>query len=244
MKKENQKKLSKFGARLVATWRLFWQQRAKLLLIAAIVVVPSSFARAYDTLATDLSILLTVAGFYCLLALIYFCHNMASAQKLSVARIYTSASGRFLQLVGVTITLSIALIPFIFAATLLVFVNAFGLPAWLYLPAVLVLIGSFVGVIGLGLSQFVVASEDVTAIGALKASWQRTKGVRVRLALQLSLFFGLLVVASGAVFFLVNLSSVLAESWFAQGITSSIVITPALAWLVVFGYSLYDEISE
>ncbi len=238
------KRLGKFTNRLVATWRLFWQQRAKLTLIAGLVVVPSSFVRAYGSLATDLSILLTVAGFYCLLALIYYCHNLAKAQELSVAKIYTNASGRFLQLIGVAIIQSIALLPTIFAATLIIFIGAFGLPTWLYLPGIVVLLGSLIGVMGLGLSQFIVVAEDVSVIGALRLSWQRTKKLRVSLLWQIVAFCLLISALSSLVFFVVNLSLLLSASWFAQGLTSSLVVTPFLAWFIVFGYSLYDEISQ
>ena len=245
MKKSPDKRsLTKLAKRFFATWRLFAEQRSKLIALAAVVVVPTSFLRTYGTLSTDLSVLITAASLYCVLALIYFCHHLAQAQKQTVARIYTEASGRFLQILGVTIGLSIALTPVILSLGLLLLIGSFSLPVWLYPPTVLLAI-VFIGVFtGVSQAQLIVTCEKVSVFGAFKASWQRTKGLRSRIATQSILFMGFLVAVISTLFFVVNLSSLLAESWFAQGLVGGLVITPALAWFIVFGYSIYDELSR
>lgn len=229
--------------RLTSTWGLFWQQRVKLMALAAIVVVPSSFLRSYQALTVDFSLILFMAGIYAVLALIYYCHHMADAQNLSAPRVYTLASGRFLQILGVSLIQSLVLVPVIFSAALLLFVGSFSLPVWLYLPGGVFLVLSLVVATGLSQVQFIAASEDLSVVGALRASWKRTKGNKLRVLLHLLAFFLLAGLVSAAIFFVVNMSSFLATSWFVQGLVSSLLVVVALPWLIVYGYSIYDELS-
>jgi hypothetical protein len=227
--------------RLVATWRLFWQQRAKLMALAAVVVVPSTLIRAANEVTIDFSLVLFVAAVFAVLALINFCHNMAVASSLSVAKIYTQSSGRFLQALGVTLAQAVALLPGIFAAVLIVFVGGFNLSQWLYLPGLIILAFTLVGIASLSLAQFIVTCEDASIVGALRASWGRTKGNRIRLLGHFALILLIISAFSSAVFFVINLSAMLAASWLVQGAVSSVLIVIALPWFITYGYSIYVE---
>ena len=227
--------------RLVVTWRLFWQQRGKMLALAAVVVVPSTLIRAVSEVTIDFSLVLFVAAVFAVLALIRFCHSMDTASSQSIAKIYTQSSGRFLQVLGVTLVQAVALLPGIFAIVLIVFVGGFGLSRWLYIPGLLVFAFTLVGVAGLALAQFIAACEDTSIIGSLRASWQRTKGKRLRLVGHFALVLLIISAVSSAVFFVINLSAMLAASWLVQGVASSLLIVVALPWFITYGYSIYGE---
>jgi len=227
--------------RLVVTWRLFWQQRAKLIALAAVVVVPSTLIRAASEVTIDFSLVLFVAAVFAVLALMYFCHNMALVSSQSVAKIYTQSSGRFLQLLGVTLAQAVALLPGIVAAVLIVFVGGFNLSRWLYLPGLVILVLTLVGIASLSLAQFIATCEDASIVGALRASWQRTKGNRLKLTGHFALILLIISAFSSAVFFVINLSTMLAASWLVQGTVSSLLIVIALPWFITYGYSIYVE---
>ncbi len=237
-------KLTGVVPRLTATWRLFWQQRGKFVLLAAVVAVPSTLVRSASAVTMDFSIVLFVAGLYTVLALIYFCHHLSTATKQSIAVIYTRASGRFLQMLGVTLLQALALLPAIFAVALLVFVSSFDMAKLLYIPGFLLLFFAILGAVGLSMAQFIAASEDASVIGALRASWVRTRGLKLRLLGHYGLFGFIVAMVSGVVFFVVNISSVLATSWFVQGVVSSVLLVIILPWLVTYGYSIYDETAQ
>lgn len=241
--KTARRKLSPVLPRLVTTWRLFWSQRVKLMALAAVVAVPSTFLRSYQQLSTDFSLILFGASLYCLLALIYFCKHIDKAGSESVASIYTRSSGRFLQLLGVTLLQSLALVPGIFAAVLLTFIGSFNLPTTLYIPGIITLGISFVVLASLSLAQFAATCESLTIWQSLRASWQRTKRSRLRIVLNFAGLFVVVAAISSLLFFLVNLSSLLATSWFVQGLVSSALIVVFLPWVVIYGYSIYDELS-
>lgn len=230
--------------RLVVTWRLFWQQRGKLAALAAVVVVPSTLVRAASEVTTDFSLVLFVAAIFAVLALVYFCHNMTRASTQSIAKIYTQSSGRFLQLLGVTLAQAFALLPGIFAAVLIVFVGGFNLSQWFYVPGFVVLALSLIGIASLSLAQYITVCEDASIIGSLRTSWQRARGLRLRLTGHFALILLMISAISSAVFFIINLSAILAASWLVQGAVSSTLIVIALPWFVTYGYSIYDELSE
>lgn len=230
--------------RLVVTWRLFWQQRRKLIALAAVVVVPSNFIRAASELSIDFSLVLFVAAVFVVLALMHFCHNIAAASTQSVAKIYTQSSGRFLQLLGVTLLQALALLPAIFAGVLAVFVGGFNLSSWLYFPALFILILTSLCLAGLSLGQFVAVCEQSSVLGALQSSWRRTKGIRTKLVGHFALIILVITALSTAIFFVVNISSSLAESWFVQAAVSSALLVVALPWFITYGYSVYAELSE
>lgn len=245
MKKQSiERPLTKLAQRFFATWRLFWEQRSKLIVVSAVIVAPMSFLRSYAALSTDLSVLFTFASLYCLLALIYFCHHMAQANRYSVAKIYTQASGRFLQLLGTTVGLSALLTPLIMSSALLLLIGSFDLPVFLYAPALGISLFSAWVLVGFSQAQYIASCQGESIIGSFRKSWRYTKGLRLRIGLQLTLFAAFLTFVISVVFFVINLSGVLAQSWFVQGLISALTVTPALAWLVVFGYSIYDEVSK
>lgn len=240
-KPKTKRVLSLALARLVATWRLFWQQRSKLMLLTAVVAIPSTFIRSASAVTVDFSSVLFVAAMFTVLALMYYCHHLPVASSLSVAKIYTLSSGRYLQLLGVTLAQALALLPGVFAVVLMVFVGGFGLSTLLYIPGAILLALTALGMSGLSLAQYIAACEDTSIVGALRASWQRTKGLRFKLVGHFALILLLISAMSTGVFFMVNLSSVLATSWFVQGVVSSVLIVVALPWFITYGYSIYDE---
>lgn len=233
--------LSPALARVVATWRLFWQQRSKLMLITAVVAVPSTFIRSASAVTVDFSSVLFIAAMFAVLALIYYCHHLSTAPTQSIAKTYTQASGRFLQLLGVTLLQALVLLPGVFAVVLMVFVGGFGLSTLLYIPGVILLALTALGMSGLSLAQYIAACEGVSIVGALRGSWQRTKGLKLKLVGHFALILLIISVVSTGVFFVVNISSLLATSWFVQGLVSSVLIVIALPWFITYGYSIYDE---
>lgn len=230
--------------RLVVTWRLFWQQRRKLTALAAVVVVPSTFIRAASELTIDFSLVLFVAAVFTVLALMHFCHNIAVVSTQSVAKTYTQSSGRFLQLLGVTLLQALALLPAIFAGVLAIFVGGFNLSYWLYIPALLILILTALCLAGLSLAQFVAVCEQSSVLGSLQSSWRRTRRVRTKLVGHFALILLVITAMSTAIFFVVNISSSLVESWFVQAVVSSALLVIALPWFITYGYSVYAELSE
>lgn len=211
------------------------------MLITAVVAVPSTFIRSASAVTVDFSSVLFIAAMFAVLALIYYCHHLSTAPAQSIAKTYTQASGRFLQLLGVTLLQALALLPGVFAVVLMVFVGGFGLSQLLYVPGIVLLALTALGIAGLSLAQYIAACEDVSIVGALRASWQRTKGIKLKITGHFALILLIISAVSTGVFFVVNISSLLATSWFVQGLVSSVLIVIALPWFITYGYSIYDE---
>ena len=230
--------------RLAQSWLFMWQGKRRFLTVAGVVAIPSAMIRSYQSLTVDFSLVLFIASIYCVLSLIVVCRDFEGTKSQKIGAIYTKASGRFLQALGVTLIQALALLPALLGMTLGLFVVSFGLTNFYIVPAVILGLMSVYLLGRLAVALYIAAVEEATIRQSMIGSWQRTKGKTLRIVSRYIVLFAVIILATVGIFSVVNVAPILAQSWLVQGAVSAVLVTISLPWLVIFGYSIYDETSR
>ncbi len=233
--------ISFLSRRLVQSWLLMWHSKRRFWTIAGVVTIPSAMIRSYQSLTVDFSLVLFIASIYCVMSLIAVCRDFEGAKSQKIGVIYTKASGRFLQALGATLVQALALLPALLGITLGLFVISFGLSNFYIVPAVILGLMSVYLLGRLAVALYIAVVEEATIRQSIIRSWQRTKGKTLRILSRYVVIFAVIILATVGIFSIVNVAPILAQSWLVQGAVSAVLATVSLPWLIIFGYSIYDE---
>lgn len=230
---------------LASALRSYKQNFLKLLAMAAIVAIPGSFISVYQfDSVNDASIITSIAGLYLCVALIWSYFNIDKVKKNNIFKLYTLSSKRFLSYLFATMLFSIVCMPAVLSIVLIILAWS-GQVTWIFLfLGILILIASIVLLVRFSLATTLVVQNDISAFDSMRLSWQVVRGNSITTLLAWGLILFIVVMISGVVFSVANISPVIAGSALIQLLLNGILLTFLLPVFISFGVELTNRLEQ
>lgn len=215
-------------------WKLrFW----RVLLLTAIVAIPGSILRILQIdSTTNASIITTLAGMYLSVALTWAFLYEKDLMKLRFAQIYTKSSGRVLSFLATSVLFSLVALPALMGVFVMVLSMAEQIPLAFVAFGLLVVLVSGFFMVRFSLATILVVQNEISAVNALRLSWQVSKGYLLKLILAWAAIIGAIIVVSGVILSLLGLITFMRENDYALALSNGVLLTFILPMFI--GYSV------
>lgn len=215
--------------------------------ITLVVAIPAAVLGALQTngVLSDYGQVLAVAWAFVFISIIFYAYRRSELKKNTIGIIYTSASGRFLQFLGVSLVLAVFALPFFLGLIGLFFsLPVLNLPPVIFLPISLgglILSGYLLS--RFGIAQIIAVAGNYTISESLKMSTKITKKNRWKIffgALLLIIFYLVLLTA---IQFLLNLNKSVAQNQYISNIIYVIEACVLVPTFFVYQTEIYKELN-
>ncbi|MEI6169387.1 MAG: hypothetical protein WCP56_00125 [Candidatus Saccharibacteria bacterium] len=193
----------------------------------------------------DYGLTLGVAWLFVFMTIIYFTIHGGKLDNIKLSSAYTAASARFLQFLGVSLTLALLALPiFLSLFGLFLSLPIFGLPPIIFLPLSILsfLLSSYL-LARFGMSQVISVAESLSVVQSLKLSSEITKKNRWRIFFGTFVVILVFLVLLTLVQFLVGLNQSLAQNQIFSAAVYAVEAAILVPLFFIFQSEIYKELN-
>ncbi len=215
--------------------------------IALVVAIPAAILGVLqnDGYLGDYGLTLGIAWAFVFITIIYFTIHGSKLRNVKLATAYTTASGRFLQFLGVSLILALFALPiFLSLFGLFLSLPIFNLPPIIFLPLSVFsfLISSYL-LARFGIGQVISVAEEQSVIQSLKLSSEITKKNRWKIFFGTFLVILVFLIILTAIQFLLGINQSVAQNRIVSSLVYIVEASVMAPLFFIFQAEMYRELN-
>lgn len=245
VKPTSQLKIFKILKQTLLCWKEGFGSFTKIILVLAIPAMILSILQTQELIG-EYGLLMSIAWSFVFIAIILLASRQKHLSGTKLSAVFTMASSRLLQYVGVSLILLFFLASLLIGVYGIVFVGPlFNLPIYLFVP--IGLAGIVIGAYLLSrycLAQSIAVLEPRSIIGSLNESAQLTKKSRLRILFGYMGLIAVLLALLLTIQFVLSIDQAVNENIIIYGLVYIIEVIVFVPILLIFQVKVYEDLSE
>jgi len=226
----------------IKLWRIkFW----RIVWLTLVIAIPASVIRVVQLDGVnDVSILATLAGLFLTLTLTYAFLHEQELKKSRFTQLYVLASSRFLPFLFDTILLSLLSLVIFLGVFVIILALSTQIPQALALLGIVIIVTTLYFLVRFSIASILVVQNDITAISAMRLSWQLTHKNLWRTSFAWLVILFSIVIFSGLIFTIVDIASGYNTNQMVLVALNAVILTLILPIFIGYGVEITKRLEQ